>query len=70
MKNLFEPKDISYDLDHWARIADRMASSEYAQKHGNMQFGVTDGRASYITIPLEQIKGPIYYRTGEQYVQQ
>ena len=68
MENLFEPKDVSYDLDHWARIADRMAASAYAQSHGNMQFGVTDGRASYITIPLEQIKGPIYYRTGEQHV--
>ena len=64
--NLFEPKDISYDLGHWARIADRMAASAYAQSHGNLQFGVTDGRNSYITVPLEQIKGPVYYRTGEQ----
>lgn len=68
--NLFEPKDISYDLGHWSRIANRMAVSEYAHKHGNVQFGVTDGRNSYITIPLDQIKGPVYYRTGEQNVQQ
>ncbi len=31
--NLFEPKDISYDLGHWSRIADRMAASAYAQSH-------------------------------------
>ncbi len=64
--NLFEPKDVSYDLDHWARIADRMAASAYAQKNGNLQFGVTDGRNSYITVQLDKIKGPVYYRTGEQ----
>lgn len=55
-------KDVSYDLDHWTRLADRCAASDYAQKRG-MHYGVTDAPGGYIVMPLRSIRGPVYYRT-------
>ena len=57
-------KDIAYDLEHWARIADRMAASNYAEKHGGLQFGVTKGNNCYLVEQLDMIRGPVLYSTA------
>lgn len=59
-------KDVAYDLEHWARIADRMAASDYAEKHGGLQFGVTQGNNSYLVEQLDMIRGPVLYSTAEK----
>ena len=59
-----EMRDVAYDLEHWARIADRMAASDYAEKHGGLQFGVTNGNNCYLVEQLDMIRGPVLYSTA------